>query len=103
MRLFSSRVKSVRLLNILKIQEELVRLCANAGVAVVFVQEFPQIRICGATQWLTSTKALVQLNLRYKTDDHLWVTFFHEADHILRHGKRQVFLELDQKDKKAAD
>ena len=84
-------------------QEELVRLCANAGVAVVFVQELPKTGICGATQWLTSTKALMQLSLRYKTDDHLWFTFFHEAGHILRHGKRQLFLEIDQKDRKEAE
>lgn len=79
-------------------QKELVRLCANAGVAVVFVQELPNTGICGATQWLTPTKALVQLSLRYKTDDQLWFTFFHEAGHILLHGKRQVFLEIDRKD-----
>ncbi len=84
-------------------QGELVRLCSGAGVAVVFVQELPKTGICGATQWLTSTKALVQLSLRYKTDDHLWFTFFHEAGHILRHGKRQVFLEIDQKDRKEAE
>lgn len=80
-------------------QNELVHLCANAGVAVVFVQELPKTGICGATQWLTPTKALIQLSLRYKTDDHLWFTFFHEAGHILRHGKRQVFLEMDQKER----
>lgn len=78
-------------------QKKLVNLCANAGVAVVFVPELPNTGICGATQWLTSTKALVQLSLRYKTDDHLWFTFFHEAGHILLHGKRQIFLETGQK------
>jgi HTH-type transcriptional regulator/antitoxin HigA len=80
-------------------QGEVVRLCANAGVAVVFVQELPNTGICGATQWLTPKKALVQLSLRYKTDDQLWFTFFHEAGHILLHGKRQVFLEIDHKDR----
>ncbi|HYU73772.1 MAG TPA: HigA family addiction module antitoxin [Ktedonobacteraceae bacterium] len=80
-------------------QRELVYLCANAGVAVVFVQELPNTGICGSTQWLTPVKALVHLSLRYKTDDQLWFTFFHEAGHILRHGKRQIFLEMDQKDR----
>jgi HTH-type transcriptional regulator / antitoxin HigA len=80
-------------------QHELVRLCANSGVAVVFVQELPNTGISGSTQWLTSSKALVQLSLRYKTDDQLWFTFFHEAGHILLHGKRQIFLEIEQKDR----
>lgn len=79
-------------------QLELVRLCASAGVVVVFVKALPHTRICGTTRWLTPTKALIQLSLRYKTDDQLWFTFFHEAGHILLHGKRQVFLETEQKD-----
>jgi len=84
-------------------QGELARVCANAGVAVVFVPELPRTGICGSTHWLTPTKALVQLSLRYKTDDQLWFTFFHEAGHILLHGKRQIFLEIDQKDRKEAE
>lgn len=71
----------------------LVRLCARAGVAVVFVPQLPKARVSGATRWLTSDKALIQLSLRYRTDDHLWFTFFHEAGHILKHGKRDIFLE----------
>ena len=74
-------------------EPNLVRLCASAGVAVVFVPELPGTRVCGATRWLTPVKALIQLSLRYKTDDHLWFTFFHEAGHILLHGKSRLFLE----------
>jgi Zn-dependent peptidase ImmA (M78 family) len=82
-----------------------VQLCAVAGVAVVFVPELSKTRTSGATRWLSSNKAVIQLSLRYKTDDHLWFTFFHEAGHILRHGKRHgkhhVFLEFkgNQRDK----
>lgn len=74
--------------------------CANAGVAVVIVPPLPGVRAYGATRWLHSTKALIQLSLRGKTDDHLWFTFFHEAGHVLKHGKRAVFVE--DGDEKAA-
>lgn len=67
--------------------------CAQAGVAVVFVREIRRCPASGATQWLSPTKALIQLSLRYKSDDHLWFTFFHEAGHVLLHGKRLGFLE----------
>ncbi|GLC27771.1 HigA family addiction module antitoxin [Roseisolibacter agri] len=67
--------------------------CADAGVVVVFVRELPKLRVCGATRWLSSDRALIQLTLRYKTEDHLWFTFFHEAGHILLHGKRSIFVE----------
>lgn len=76
-------------------QQEVVRLCADAGVAVAFVPELPKMRASGATWWLTSTKAVVLLSLRYKSDDHLWFSFFHEAGHILLHGKKDVFIEDD--------
>jgi addiction module HigA family antidote len=72
-----------------------IELCAKAGVAVVFVHELHKLRTSGATRWLNSSKALIQLSLLYKTDDHLWFTFFHEAGHILLHGKRDIFLEGD--------
>lgn len=74
-------------------QPEVIRLCATCGVAVVFVPELPKIRVSGATRWLNPDKALIQLSLRYKTNDHLWFSFFHEAGHILKHGKRDVFIE----------
>lgn len=67
--------------------------CARAGVAVAIVPPLPGVRAYGATRWLQSSKALIQLSLRGKTDDHLWFTFFHEAGHVLKHGKRAVFVE----------
>jgi HTH-type transcriptional regulator/antitoxin HigA len=76
-------------------QPETMRVCAKAGVAVAFVPELPKMRASGATRWLTSNKAMIQVNLRYKTDDQLWFTFFHEAGHICKHGKREIFIEDD--------
>src|SRR6266536_1877318 len=70
----------------------LVSLCADSGVAVVFVPEIPGTRASGAARWLTPTKALIQLSLRYKSDDHLWFSFFHEAAHVLLHGKKETFI-----------
>ena len=74
-------------------QPALQALFAEAGVAVVFVPQLPKSRVSGATRWLAPNKALVQLSLRYKTNDHLWFTLFHEAAHILLHGKRSIFLD----------
>ena len=85
-------------------QSELVRLCAGVGVAVSFVPQLPKAKVSGATRWLSPGKALIQLSLRYKSDDQLWFTFFHEAGHILLHGKREVFLEGDdQQDDKESE
>jgi hypothetical protein len=70
----------------------LFELCASAGVAVVFVGEIGKTRASGAARWLTPTKALIQLSLRHKSDDHLWFSLFHEAAHILLHSKKETFI-----------
>jgi addiction module HigA family antidote len=67
-------------------------LCAKAGVAVVWVPELRRTGISGCARWLTDKKALIGLTLRYKTDDQMWLTFFHEIGHILLHRHKRSFV-----------
>lgn len=78
-------------------EPRLQELCASSGVAVVFVPELPKTGVYGATRWL-GDKATIQLSLRYKSNDHLWFTFFHEAGHIVKHGRKDVFIEANGHD-----
>ena len=72
---------------------EMVRRCAAAGVAVVFVPEMKKVPWNGATKWLTSDKAMILLSLRGKGEDRFWFSFFHEAGHVVRqHRKRELFI-----------
>lgn len=71
---------------------EMQAICAAAGVAVALVPELPQTGISGCARWLTDKKAFIGLTLRYKTDDQLWYTFFHETGHLLLHGKKHRFI-----------
>jgi HTH-type transcriptional regulator/antitoxin HigA len=82
-----------------KFEPAMKQLCAACGVAVVFVPELPGTRAYGATRWLSPEKAILQLSLRGKADDFLWFTFFHEAAHILKHGKKDVFIEAPESSK----
>jgi HTH-type transcriptional regulator/antitoxin HigA len=66
---------------------------AACGVVVVFVRAPKGCPASGAVRWIAPQKARVQLSLRYKTNDHLWFTFFHECAHLLLHGKKMLFLE----------
>jgi len=79
--------------------EPLVQHCAQAGVAVVFVPALSQISVSGATRWLTPDKALIQLTLDYKSDEHLWFSFYHEAGHIMHPSpdKQEILLEHEGK------
>jgi len=76
--------------------KEIQARCASAGVAVAFVRELPRLRVFGAARWLSAEKALIQLSLYYKREDQLWFSFFHEAAHILLHGRRDIFVDLDK-------
>lgn len=75
------------------VHQTLVARCATAGVAVALVPELPKTHLSGIARWLSKDKALIQLSLRYKTADHLWFSFFHEAGHILLHGKKTIFID----------
>jgi HTH-type transcriptional regulator / antitoxin HigA len=75
-----------------------VDLCSRVGVAVVLVRELKGSHVSGATRWMSSEKALIQLSDRYKKDDFFWFAFFHEAAHILKHSKRTIFLEGNRAD-----
>lgn len=72
--------------------EQLQAICADCGVAVVYVPKLPKAPISGATRWFRK-KPLIMMSGRYKTNDHFWFTFFHEAGHILLHRKKDIFLE----------
>lgn len=75
---------------------ELTRSCARGGVVVVFVPEITGARCWGAARWLTPARALIQLSLRYKSDDHFWFSLFHEAGHIVLHSKKETFVSRDR-------
>ncbi len=70
--------------------------CAKVGVVVVFVRDLPKTRCFAVSWWASRTRAVIQIGLRYKTDDHLWFSFFHEAGHLLLDDrKRSGIRDLD--------
>ncbi len=77
--------------------KKLQQLCADAGVAIVYTMCLPKAPVNGATRWI-GNHPLIQLTDRYKTNDQFWFTFFHEAGHVLLHGKKEIFIE-DLEDK----
>jgi hypothetical protein len=72
---------------------ELRRICADCGVALVIARAPEGCRASGATRFLTPAKAMTVMSFRYRSDDHFWFTFFHEAAHLLLHNKKALFLE----------
>lgn len=69
-------------------QPLLTERCAEAGVVVVLVRELPRTRCSAVSWWPTRTRAVIELCLRYKTDDQFWFSFFHESGHLLLDDRR---------------
>jgi addiction module HigA family antidote len=73
-------------------------MCAAAGVAVVLVPEIKGAPVSGAAKWPTPDKGMICLNLRGKTNDKFWFTFFHEAGHILHDSKKETYIDVGYAD-----
>ncbi len=87
---------------------EMRRLCAEAGVALALVPEIKGAPWSGAAEWLSPIKAMILVNLRGKSEDKFWFSFFHEAGHILHDSKKDRFIDdgkpyRDKPEEKRAD
>ena len=96
---FKQNLRSIRGLTRLKeptrFVAQLRSLCAEAGVAVVFVKAPAGCRASGATRFISPKKAMIILSFRYLSDDHFWFSFFHEAGHLVLHGGAATFIDGD--------
>ena len=78
---------------------QLQQICLEAGVKVVQTPGIKKAPLSGSTRWLNDTP-FIQLSERYHHNDSFWFTCFHQAGHILLHGKKDIFLEnVDYSDK----
>lgn len=93
---FEKAVHTIRQLTVLPPEDfvpQIQQLCWDAGVVFTLVSAIPRAHTSGVARWLNPHKALIQLSLYGKTNDRFWFTFFHEAAHILLHGKKDIFLD----------
>jgi len=93
---FQDSLASIRSLtaeNLKVFEPRMKDLCRQSGVALVFISELSGTHLSGATRWLSPDKAMIALSLRHKSNDHFWFTFFHESGHILKHGKKDVYID----------
>lgn len=66
---------------------------SKCGVALVVARTPQGCRASGASRFISSDKASIQLSFRYLVDDQFWFTVFHEIGHLLLHSHDDLFLE----------
>lgn len=77
---------------------------AQAGVRLVVLQAPKGCPVSGASLTLEDGSALIALTARHLSDDHLWFTLFHEAAHLLLHGRSAIYLDaIDERHAVAPD
>lgn len=72
--------------------KEISEICRENGVVLTITDLIPKTSIDGATQWISSEKALIQLSLRGKKLDRFWFTLFHELAHVIYHSKKEIHI-----------
>lgn len=98
---FEKSLKKIRALTLKRPDEfipELLKMCADCGVAVVFVPAIKKAPWSGACRWLSPSKAMLQLSIRGKKDHLFWFSFFHEAAHVLFDSKKEMFINNGEED-----
>ena len=73
-------------------QKLMVAECAKAGVGLRFLPALPNMAVSGACVW-HNQNPFIYLSLHYKTDDHLWFSFFHEAMHVWQNVRKRLFVD----------
>jgi HTH-type transcriptional regulator/antitoxin HigA len=75
-------------------KEDLQKVCASFGVALVYSPCLSKAPIYGAARWIKNKSIpLIQLTDRKKDYNAFWFSFFHELAHIRYHNKSDIFID----------
>ncbi len=72
--------------------EQIKKVCSHCGIKVIYLKHLPKAPVSGCARWIQDTPCIM-LTDRYKRYDVVCFSLFHEIAHILKHGKKDVFLE----------
>lgn len=75
--------------------ENIKKILKECGVALIFEPHLPNTYVNGVSYKITCDKAIIMLSDKGKKDDILWFTLFHEIAHLIKHSKKEVFIDLE--------
>ncbi len=100
--LLKEKVKEIRLLANTPFLENLhniKEILRDCGVSLVYEPHLPHTYINGVSYKISCDKAIIMISDRGKRDDILWFTLFHEIAHLIKHSKKEIFIDDDNIDK----
>lgn len=90
--------KSIRKLatNSFLLQIDFIKKFLNeAGVSLIFEPYLTNTYVNGVSYKMSNDKAVIMLSDRGKKDDILWFTLFHEIAHLVKHSKKEIYVDLE--------
>ena len=67
--------------------KKIKEICNENGVYFVMEEAVPNSKVRGAFTWI-GENPLIQISLRYCSNDHFWFAFFHEVGHLMLHARK---------------
>lgn len=64
--------------------DELDKMLADSGVALVLLPNLKKCKVKGAVKWLGKEKVILALNSCEQNEDSFWFSLFHELGHIMQ-------------------
>ena len=64
--------------------DELDKMLADSGVALVLLPNLKKCKVKGAVKWLGKEKVILALNNCEQNEDSFWFSLFHELGHIMQ-------------------
>ena len=92
-------LKKLRALTVKDAEEfsgDVQKILAEAGVSLVYIPHFAGAGVSAAVRWISETP-LIQLSLLGAYADIFWFNLFHEIGHLMLHGKKEKFIEFDNR------
>lgn len=93
---FIPEMKKLSLENTQESIDNLKELCRQCGIALVIVPHLKKTYVDGVAKWMGKDKALIALSCRGKRWDSFWFNFFHELSHIMKHSKKELFINAEE-------
>lgn len=79
----------------LKEYEKIKGILFKCGISLVYEPHLPHTYINGVSYKVTCDKAIIMISDRGKRDDTLWFTLFHEIAHLIKHSKKELFIDQE--------
>ena len=70
---------------------EVKSILKDCGIGLILLDHLPKTYVSGVTKWM-GDKVMVIVSSKGKKLDIFWFNLFHELGHILKHGKKRIYI-----------